>query len=139
MTPYPWFSAIIYKKTPLVSPGSEQGGFLKNNSIKISCDVAIAQADANIFGLVKSKKNFLLSHSVQKFEKFFRKNQAFPFIKYRPKVIVASNYHYKTRSFLTSFYGKIKLFWSNTISGSNLLKLSIFENLYFDMVFKLPS
>ena len=86
--------------------------FLKNNSIKISCDVAIAQADANIFGLVKSKKNFLLSHSVQKFEKFFRKNQAFPFIKYRPKVIVASNYHYKTRSFLTSFYGKIKLFFS---------------------------
>lgn len=69
-------------------------------------DIAIANGDANLFKYVKSKKNFLLSHSIQNFEKFLRKKQLVPFLKYKPKVICFSNYHYNSRSFFTSFYGK---------------------------------
>ena len=82
---------------------------VKYNNINLETsnfDIAIANADANLFKYVKSKKNFLLSHSIQNFEKFFRKKQLIPFIKYKPKVICFSNYHYNSRSFLTSFYGK---------------------------------
>ena len=82
---------------------------VKYNNINLETsnfDIAIANGDANLFKYVKSKKNFLLSHSIQNFEKFFRKKQLIPFIKYKPKVICFSNYHYNSRSFLTSFYGK---------------------------------
>ncbi len=82
---------------------------VKYNNINLETsifDIAIANGDANLFEYVKSKKNFLLSHSIQNFEKFLRKKQLIPFIKYKPKVICFSNYHYNSRSFLTSFYGK---------------------------------
>ncbi len=77
----------------------------KNNEL-FDCDIAIANADANLFNFVKSKKNFLLSHSIQNFEKFIRKKQLKSFLKFKPKVLCFSNYHYKKRSFLTSFFGK---------------------------------
>ena len=70
------------------------------------CDMALANADANLFKHVKSKKNFLLSHSIQNIEKFIRKSQLIPFLKFKPKVLCFSKYHYKKRSFLTSFFGK---------------------------------
>jgi len=76
------------------------------NHVTSNFDIAIANGDANLFKYVKSKKNFLLSHSIQNFEKFLRKKQLIPFLKYKPKVICFSNYHYNSRSFLTSFYGK---------------------------------
>ncbi len=76
------------------------------NKVKSNFDIAIANADANLFKYVKSKKNFLLSHSIQNFEKFLRKKQLISFLKYKPKVICFSNYHYNSRSFLTSFFGK---------------------------------
>ena len=82
---------------------------VKYNNINLETsnfDIAIANGDANLFKYVKSKKNFLLSHSIQNFEKFLRKKQLIPFLKYKPKVICFSNYHYNKRSFLTSFYGK---------------------------------
>lgn len=85
---------------------------LKNKKISNECEIAIVQADANNLKYVNSKKNFLISHSIQNLEKFLRKRQFFAFLKYKPKVIVASNYHYNKRSFFTSMYGKIKLFWS---------------------------
>ena len=82
---------------------------VKYNNINLETsnfDIAIANGDANLFKYVKSKKNFLLSHSIQNFEKFLRKKQLVPFLKYKPKVICFSNYHYNSRSFFTSFYGK---------------------------------
>ena len=79
---------------------------INNKNNKFECDVAIANADANLFSNVKSRKNFLFSHSIQNFEKFLKKNQLFSFLKYKPKVLCFSRYHLNNRSFLTSFYGK---------------------------------
>ena len=69
-------------------------------------DIAIANADAKLFKFIKSKKNFILSHSIQNLEKFLRNKQLIPFLKYKPIVLCFSNYHFNNRSFLTSFYGK---------------------------------
>lgn len=69
-------------------------------------DVLISMSDANLLTLINSKKKFLWSHSVQPLEKFLRKKQLIPFIKTKPKMLLEGDYHYKTRSFLTSFYGK---------------------------------
>ena len=69
-------------------------------------DFLIAMSDANLLSYIKCDKKFLWSHSVQPVEKFLRKNQLFPFIKNKPVMLLEGNYHYETRSYLTSFYGK---------------------------------
>ena len=66
----------------------------------------IAMSDANLFKNIHCKNNFLWSHSVQSLEKFIRKKQLISFFKYKPVMILEGDYHFKTRSFLTSFYGK---------------------------------
>ena len=66
----------------------------------------IAMSDANLFNNLCCKNNFLWSHSIQTFEKFIRKKQLIPFFKYKPIMILEGDYHFKTRGFLTSFYGK---------------------------------
>ena len=66
----------------------------------------IAMSDVNLFEKICGKNNFLWSHSIQSFEKFIRKKQLIPFFKFKPIMILEGDYHYKTRSFLTSFYGK---------------------------------
>ncbi len=71
-----------------------------------SPDFVISMSDANLFYKLSSKKNYLWSHSVQNFEKFLRKRQLIPFIKFKPIMILEGDYHYKTRGFFTSFYGK---------------------------------
>ena len=78
------------------------------NSIKSNelPDYVIAMSDANLFYKINSKNNFLWSHSIQSFEKFIRKKQMLPFIRFKPTLILEGDYHYKTRNFLTSFYGK---------------------------------
>ncbi len=73
---------------------------------KIIPDVLIAFSDINLFKNYKSHKKFLWSHSVQNFEKFVRKKQLFAYLKHRPIFILEGDYHYKNRSFFTSFYGK---------------------------------
>ena len=70
------------------------------------CDIAIVNSDANYFRFVNSKKNFLLSHSIQNLEKFIRHNQLLAFIKYKPIVLCFSNYHFNKRSLITSLFGK---------------------------------
>ena len=69
-------------------------------------DHVISMSDANLFYKLNSKSNFLWSHSVQNIEKFIRKKQLIPFFKYKPIMILEGDYHYKNRSFFTSFYGK---------------------------------
>ena len=66
----------------------------------------IAMSDANLFKKLSCKNNFLWSHSIQSVEKFIRKKQLLPFIKYKPIMILEGDYHYKSRNFFTSFYGK---------------------------------
>ena len=69
-------------------------------------DFLIAMSDANLLSLVDAQKKFLWSHSVQPIEKFFRKKQLLPFLKNKPIMLLESNYHFNTRSFFTSFFGK---------------------------------
>ena len=75
-------------------------------SFNYTPDFLIAMSDVNLLSLINSKKKFLWAHSVQSFEKFIRKKQFFSFIKNKPLVILEGRYHYKTRSKITSFYGK---------------------------------
>ena len=69
-------------------------------------DFLISMSDANLFYKLNGQKNFLWSHSVQNLEKFIRKKQLIPFIKFRPVMILEGDYHFKSRSLLTSFFGK---------------------------------
>ena len=69
-------------------------------------DYVIAKADANLFYKLSCKNNFLWSHSIQTIEKFIRKKQFKPFLKFKPKLILEGQYHYNKRSFFTSPFGK---------------------------------
>jgi len=81
-----------------------------NNLINITDndqpDVLFSMSDSNLLSFFKCKKNFLWSHSVQPIEKFLRKRQFSSFVKNKPIMILESEYHYKTRSWFTSLYGK---------------------------------
>ena len=79
---------------------------INNLKNKLDCDIAIVNSDANYFKFVNSKKNFLLSHSIQNLEKFIRHKQLSAFLKYKPVVLCFSNYHFSNRSFFTSLFGK---------------------------------
>ena len=81
--------------------------FNKNKIIKNKqYDLAIVISDANEFKRVSSVKKAVFSNSNQPIEKFIRKKQLFPFLKYKPTLITLCDYQYKKRSFFTSFYGK---------------------------------
>lgn len=81
--------------------------FNKNKiSKKIQYDLAIVISDANEFNRVNSIKKAVFSNSNQPLEKFLRKKQLFPYLKYKPTIITLCDYQFKKRSFLTSFYWK---------------------------------
>ena len=69
-------------------------------------DFLIAMSDANLFDFIKCKNNYLWSHSIQSIEKFIRKKQLIPFLRYKPILILEGEYHYNSRNFFTSFFGK---------------------------------
>ena len=73
---------------------------------KINYDLAIVISDANMFSLVTAKKKAVFSNSNQPIEKFIRKKQLLPFLKFKPTLITLCDYQFKKRSFFTSFYGK---------------------------------
>ena len=79
---------------------------IKNITYNDKPDFLIAFSDANLLSLIDAKKKFLWSHSVQSIEKFIRKKQLIPFLKYKPILILEGEYHYKNRSFFTSLFGK---------------------------------
>ena len=80
------------------------------NKLKINkniiYDLAIVISDANEFRRVSSIKKAIFSNSNQPIEKFIRKKQLIPFLKFKPVVITLCDYQYNKRSFFTSFYGK---------------------------------
>jgi len=81
--------------------------FNKNDiSKKKIYDLAIVISDANEFRRVTSIKKAVFSNSNQPIEKFIRKKQLLPFLKFKPTLITLCDYQYKKRSFFTSFYGK---------------------------------
>ena len=79
---------------------------INNYDNKIIPDVLIAFSDISLFNNFKANKKFLWSHSVQSLEKFIRKKQFLPYIKHKPTLILEGDYHYRNRSYLTSFFGK---------------------------------
>ena len=81
----------------------------KKNLRNENYDLCIAISDANYFYGIKSKKYVLWSNSLQAIEKFIRKKQVIPFIKFKPIVMTMCSYQYNKRSFLTSFYGKLMI------------------------------
>ena len=68
-------------------------------------DFAIANGDATLLNKVKARKYLVYSHSIQPVEKFIRKKQLMPYLKYRPTYILEGHYHKKTRPKLTSIFG----------------------------------
>ena len=76
---------------------------IKNDDV---ADFLIVMSDANLLPLISSKKKFLWSHSVQSIEKFIRKKQLIPFLTNKPVMILESEYHYSTRNYFTSLFGK---------------------------------
>lgn len=81
--------------------------FNKNNIDKKNLyDLSIVISDANEFSRVMSKKKAIFSNSNQPLEKFIRKKQLIPFLKFKPVVVTLCDYQFNKRSFFTSFYGK---------------------------------
>ena len=81
--------------------------FNKNDINKnLTYDLAIAISDANEFKRVSSIKKAVFSNSNQPIEKFIRKKQLIPFLKFKPTLITLCDYQFKKRSFFTSFHGK---------------------------------
>ncbi len=75
-------------------------------------DVAFTNNDINLFEKINSKKRIAFSHSIQTIEKFIRKKQLLPYLKYRPKIVLLSNYHKDNRNLLLKMFGSIRLDWS---------------------------
>ena len=78
----------------------------KNINKNLIYDLAIAISDANEFDRVSSIKKAVFSNSNQPIEKFIRKKQLIPFLKFKPTLITLCDYQFRKRSFFTSFYGK---------------------------------
>ena len=66
----------------------------------------------NLFNRVKSRKYIAFSHSIQSIEKFIRKRQLLNYMKFRPKIVLLSEYHSKNRSILLKLFGTINLEWA---------------------------
>lgn len=70
-------------------------------------NICIAVSNANLFYGIKADKYVVWSNSLQSIEKFIRKKQLLPFLRFKPKVMAMCNYQYQKRSFFTAFYGKL--------------------------------
>ena len=75
-------------------------------------DISITNNDMNLFNKVKSKKYIAFSHSIQSIEKFIRKRQLLNYMKFRPKIVLLSEYHSKNRNILLKLFGTINLEWA---------------------------
>ena len=75
-------------------------------------DISITNNDMNLFNKVKSKKYIAFSHSIQSIEKFIRKKQLLNYMKFRPKIVLLSEYHSKNRNILLKLFGTINLGWA---------------------------
>lgn len=82
------------------------------NLDKTLYDLAFTNNDIGLFDKIKSIKYVAFSHSIQTIEKFIRKRQLIPYLKYKPKIVLLSNYHDKNRNFLLKMFGSLRLDWS---------------------------
>lgn len=75
-------------------------------------DIALTNNDIRLFSKVKANKYVAFSHSIQSLEKFIRKKQLISYLKYRPKIVLLSDYHKINRNFLIKIFGTINLEWA---------------------------
>lgn len=75
-------------------------------------DVAFTNNDIRLFNNVIARKYVAFSHSIQTIEKFIRKGQLFSYLKYKPKIVLLSDYHRKKRNYLLKLFGTINLNWA---------------------------
>ena len=97
---------VFNQTTKEIKSNNVQWLNISNINGEDEADHLISMSDANLLSLVKSKNKYLWSHSVQPFEKFLRKKQLLPFIYNKPLMLLEGEYHFNTRSWITSFYGK---------------------------------
>ncbi|RPG59916.1 MAG: glycosyltransferase family 1 protein [Flavobacteriales bacterium TMED235] len=76
---------------------------IKSNNYNF--DVVISNNDTNLLDNIYAKKKFVISHSLQTFEKFIRKRQIISYIKNKPVYLLLGNYHKLKMSKLFSLYG----------------------------------
>ena len=74
----------------------------KSNTI---FDLAVSNGDTRLLNKVHAKKYIVFSYSLQSIEKFLRKGQLYPYLKYKPTYFLIGNYHKKNRSKLISLFG----------------------------------
>ena len=75
-------------------------------------DLAISNNDIRLFDKISANKKIVISHSIQRLEKFIRKGQFLSYLKHKPKVILLSKYHKNNRSKLITMFGYIRLNWA---------------------------
>ena len=75
-------------------------------------DVAFTNNDIGLFDRIVAKKYVAFSHSIQSIEKFIRKRQLISYLKYKPKIVILGNYHYKNRNYFLKMFGTINLEWA---------------------------
>jgi len=107
----------------------------KLNQKDLDYDVAFTNNDIGLFKKINSKKKIAFSHSLQTIEKFIRKKQLLPYLKYKPKIVLLSNYHKNNRNIFLKMFGSIRLDWSvdhlfiNTkINNDNKDNIAIFTS-----------
>lgn len=89
-------------------------------------DIAFTNNDIRLFNNVIARKYVAFSHSIQTIEKFIRKGQLFSYLKYKPKIVLLSDYHRKKRNYLLKLFGTINLNWA---VDPLFLKSELNENL----------
>lgn len=85
---------------------------INNANLNMLYDLAISNNDLRLFKKINARKYLAFSHSIQSIEKFIRKKQLFSYLKYRPKIILLSNYHSKNRNIFLKIFGSKQLEWA---------------------------
>jgi len=85
---------------------------INNANLNLLYDLAISNNDLRLFKKINARKYLAFSHSIQSIEKFIRKKQLFSYLKYRPKIILLSNYHSKNRNIFLKIFGSKQLEWA---------------------------
>ena len=98
-------------------------------------DIVVTNNDMQLFESINANKYVAFSHSIQSLEKFIRKKQLIPFLKYKPKIVHLSKYHEQNRNYLLKIFGSFRLNWGldeiflkTNISNDNKENIAIFTS-----------
>ena len=99
---------IVYNNCDTITH-KEKSNWYNINQIKRNNDTlfdfAISNGDASLLNKISAKKYIIFSYSLQSIEKFIRKGQLFPYLKYKPTYFLIGEYHKQNRSKLISLFG----------------------------------